>query len=66
MQAMRHLMRRLGLTVNETKTKLVTIPEERITFLGYEIGLFYGKGGKPYVGHAALKEVHQARAQGDP
>lgn len=66
MQAMRHLMRRLGLTVNETKTKLVTIPEERITFLGYEIGLFYGKGGKPYVGtqpsrksiKRALKEIH--------
>jgi hypothetical protein len=59
-------MRRLGLTVNETKTKLVTIPEERITFLGYEIGLFYGKGGKPYVGtqpsrksiKRALKEIH--------
>ncbi len=66
MKAMRHLMKRLGLTVNETKTKLVRIPEGKITFLGYEIGLFYGKGGKPYVGtqpsrksiKRALKEIH--------
>ena len=50
MQAMRHLMTRLGLTVNESKTRLVTIPKETFTFLGYEIGRFYGKGGVPYLG----------------
>ena len=50
MRAMRHLMTRLGLTVNETKTRLVLIPEQVCTFLGYEIGQFYGKGGVPYFG----------------
>lgn len=66
MQAMRHLMTRLGLTVNETKTRLVTIPEGTIAFLGYEIGRFYGKDGVPYLGTRpsrkaitrALKEIH--------
>lgn len=66
MRAMRHLMTRLGLTVNETKTRLVTIPEGTLTFLGYEIGRFYGKDGVPYVGTRpsrkaitrALREIH--------
>jgi len=67
MAAMRHLMGRLGLTVNETKTRLVTIPEDTIVFLGYEIGQFYGKGGVPYIGtrpskkaiKRALREIHE-------
>ena len=66
MAAMRHLMRKLGLTVNEKKPRLVTIPKERITFLGYEIGLFYRKGGEPHIGtqpsrksiKRALREIH--------
>ena len=66
MATMRHLMERLGLTVNEKKTKLVTIPEKTITFLGYEIGRFYGKGGVPHIGtrpsrkaiKRALGEIH--------
>lgn len=66
MRGMRHLMQRIGLTVNETKTRLVNIPEGTITFLGYEIGRFYGKGGLPYIGtrpskkaiKRALKKVH--------
>lgn len=66
MRAMRHLMQKLGLTVNESKTRLVTIPEKTITFLGYEIGRFYGKGGVPYIGtrpsrkaiSRALREIH--------
>ena len=42
---MRHLMTRLGLTVNETKTRLARLPEENFDFLGYSIGRFYGSGG---------------------
>ena len=42
---MRHLMTRLGLTVNETKTRLARLPEENFDFLGYSIGRFYGKDG---------------------
>jgi hypothetical protein len=47
---MRQLMTRLGLTVNEAKTRLVRLPEESFDFLGYSIGRFYGKDGVPYIG----------------
>jgi len=57
---MRELMTRLGLTVNETKTRLVRLPEEAFDFLGYTIGRFYGKGGRPYVGtHPSRKAVRR-------
>lgn len=66
MAAMRQLITRLGLTVNEAKTRLVTIPDGTVTFLGYEIGRFYGKGGVPYIGtkpsrkaiKRAIGEIH--------
>ena len=48
--AMRQLMARLGLTVNEEKTRLVSLPEEHFDFLGYTLERFYGKGGTPYLG----------------
>ena len=48
--AMRQLMARLGLAVNEEKTRLVSLPEERFDFLGYTLGRFHGKGGVPYIG----------------
>lgn len=68
MAIMRHLMTRLGLTVNEEKTRLVTIPEDTFSFLSYEIGYLYGKGGVPYMGtrpsrkavKRALKEIHDS------
>src|SRR6476620_11617784 len=47
---MRQLMTRLGLTVNEAKTRLARLPEENFDFLGYSIGRFYGKDGVPYIG----------------
>ena len=37
MVAMRHLMSRLGLTVNEQNTRLVKLPDEHFDFLGYSV-----------------------------
>lgn len=50
MTRMRELMALLGLRVNEQKTHLVSVLEGRFNFLGYTIGRFYGKDGKPYIG----------------
>jgi RNA-directed DNA polymerase len=47
MADMRQLMSRLGLTVNEEKTRLVLLSDEHFDFLGYTVGRFYGKGGCP-------------------
>jgi RNA-directed DNA polymerase len=65
---MRQLMTRLGLTVNETKTRLARLPEENFDFLGYSIGRFYGKDGAPFIGtrpsrkaiRRLLQRVHDA------
>jgi RNA-directed DNA polymerase len=35
---MRDMMRKLKLTVNETKTRVCTLPEEKFEFLGYTFG----------------------------
>lgn len=63
MTRMKRLMERLGLTVNESKTRLVALPEGNFDFLGYTIGRFYGKGGRPYRGTAisrkAIKRLKQ-------
>lgn len=49
--AMRDLMSRLGLTINERKTRLCHLPEESFDFLGYTIGRCYSpKTGKAYLG----------------
>lgn len=50
-QAMRTLMAKLKLTVNEEKTKVCRLPEERFVFLGYEIGRCYSsQTGKAFWG----------------
>lgn len=57
MQAMRGMMERLKLTVNETKTKLRRVPVETFDFLGYTFGRFYSpKTGRAYYGHAPAKK----------
>ena len=51
MKAMRQLMAKLKLTVNEEKTKVCRLPEGHFAFLGYEIGRCYSeKTGKAFWG----------------
>jgi RNA-directed DNA polymerase len=51
MTAMRAMMAKLKLTVNETKTRLCRLPEEKFDFLGYTIGRCHSKQtGKAYLG----------------
>lgn len=57
MTAMRKIMDRLGLTVNEQKTRLVNVGEEPFDFLGYTIGRNYGRGGMPYLGTSPSKKA---------
>lgn len=57
MAVFRDLMTRLGLTVNERKTRLAGLPGESFDFLGYTIGRFYGRDGKSYVGTRPSKKA---------
>jgi group II intron reverse transcriptase/maturase len=51
MTAMRQMMTRLKLTVNEAKTHIRRLPGESFDFLGYTIGRCYAfRTGKPYIG----------------
>jgi RNA-directed DNA polymerase len=50
MTAMRTMMSKLRLTVNETKTQLCRVPDESFDFLGYTIGRCYSpKTGAAYI-----------------
>ncbi len=68
METMRRLMSKLGLTVNEKKTRLVKLPDESFDFLGYTVGCFYGRDGRPYWGTRPsrksvknlIREIHDA------
>jgi group II intron reverse transcriptase/maturase len=51
MTAMRAMMQKLKLTVNEAKTHVCRVPDESFDFLGYTIGRCYStKTGKGYTG----------------
>src|SRR5438445_157294 len=51
LSAMRDMMAKLKLTVNEAKTRLCRLPEETFDFLGYTIGRCYSpKTGRAYYG----------------
>jgi group II intron reverse transcriptase/maturase len=53
----RDLTTRLGLEMNEQKSRLVKLPEESFDFLGYTFGRFFGKDGRPYLGTAISKKA---------
>jgi len=59
--AMRDMMVRLKLTVNETKTKLCRVPEETFDFLGYTFGRCYSpRTGWAYLGtRPARKKIRR-------
>ncbi len=61
MAAMREMMEKLKLTVNEAKTQLRTLPDESVDFLGYTIGRCYSpRTGRAYVGtHPSRKAVQR-------
>jgi group II intron reverse transcriptase/maturase len=54
---MRVMMVRLKLTVNETKTRVAKLPEEKFDFLGYTFGRCYStKTGRAYLGTIPAKK----------
>jgi len=54
---MRDIMTKLKLTVNETKTRVCKLPEEKFDFLGYTFGRCYSpKTGRAYIGTAPSKK----------
>jgi group II intron reverse transcriptase/maturase len=57
MEAMRVMMNRLKLTVNEEKTTRCRIPQERFDFLGYTFGRCYStETGRAYIGTRPSKK----------
>jgi RNA-directed DNA polymerase len=54
---MRDIMQKLKLTVNETKTRVCTLPEEKFDFLGYTFGRCYSpQTGRAYLGTVPSKK----------
>jgi hypothetical protein len=55
--AMRVMMAKLKLTVNETKTRVAKLPEEKFDFLGYTFGRCYSPmTGRAHLGSAPSKK----------
>jgi hypothetical protein len=60
MTAMREMMSRLKLTVNERKTRICRVPGETFTFLGYTFGTCYSfRLQRSYVGMRPAKKAVQ-------
>jgi group II intron reverse transcriptase/maturase len=53
---MRNMMSKLKLTVNDTKTRLCKLPEEKFDFLGYTFGQCYSAKGRAYLGSSPSKK----------
>jgi group II intron reverse transcriptase/maturase len=61
---MRDMMTAMKLTVNETKTRVCTVPEEKFDFLGYTFGRCYSpKTGRAYLGTTPSKKRVQRICQ---
>jgi hypothetical protein len=58
--AMQVMMTKLKLTVNEAKTRVAKLPEDKFDFLGYTFGRCYSpKTGRAYLGHSSKKRVQR-------
>lgn len=58
--AMRRVMQKLKLTVNEEKTRVCHVPQEHFDFLGYTFGRCYSaKTGRAYIGTQPSKKSIQ-------
>jgi RNA-directed DNA polymerase len=61
---MRDMMTAMKLTVNETKTRVCTLPEAKFDFLGYSFGRYYSpKTGRAYLSEAPSKKRVQRICQ---
>jgi len=61
---MRDMMSKLKLTVNESKTRVCKLPEEKFDFLGYTFGCCYSpKTGRAYLGTTPSKKRVQRICQ---
>lgn len=57
MHAMRNMMAKLKLTLNETKTHVCRVPREKFDFLGYTFGRWYSpRTGRAYLGFRPSKK----------
>jgi RNA-directed DNA polymerase len=65
MRAMRSMMSRLRLTVNEAKARPCRLPEEGVHSLGYTIGLCHSpRTGKSYIGtRPSAKKIAAVKAE---
>ncbi len=60
MVAMRWMMKKLKLPLNETKTRLLRVPDESVEFLGYTIGRCYSpRTGRAYLGTRPSRKAVQ-------
>ena len=58
---MRAMMSRLKLTVNDSKTRVCYLPEERFDFLGYTFGRCYSmRKGRGFLGTVPSKKGYNA------
>ena len=60
MDAMRSMMQKLKLTVNEEKTHICRLPNESFDFLGYTFGRCYSSKGVRYIGQRPSKKKVQS------
>jgi hypothetical protein len=62
---MRDIMTKLKLTVNETKTRVCKLPEEKFDFLGTRLVVLFAKDRARVHWYGSLEEAGDPRLRGD-